>query len=94
MSGFEGKLFSTYRLLPDIVEHFRVNVKSLSLNLVGPASIVADAGDDASDVALGQHGGFAIVEGLDGSKEFSVFLNNVGELEHEGTALLRGDGLP
>lgn len=82
---------ATHRLLADQVEHVGGNIESLALNLVGPASIVAEAADDGTNVALGEGDGLAIVQGFDGSKEVGILLSKVGELVHVDTSLLRGD---
>lgn len=75
------------------MEHLGVDVNRLSVNLVGPAGVVADALDDGTDVAAGHGDGLAVVERLDGGNEVGVLLNNVGELhKHDGTAVRRDLG--
>jgi hypothetical protein len=70
------------------VKHVRGNINSLALNLVGPAAVVAEALDNAADVALGHGDGLAVVEGLDGGEELEVLLDEVGELEdHDGAGV-------
>lgn len=74
------------------MEHVGGNVDGLALDLVGPATIVAEAADDGTDIATGVGDGLAVVEGLDGSEEVEVLLGEVGELEEEVASLL-GSGL-
>lgn len=51
----------TNRLLRDVVVHVGGDVDSFAVDLVGPAGIVADAGDDCANIALGHGDGLAIV---------------------------------
>lgn len=81
----------TYGLGTGVVEHVRGNVDGLALDLVGPATVVADALDDGAEVALGHGDGLAIVQGLDGGEKVEVLLDNVAELEEKLGAVVRRD---
>jgi hypothetical protein len=84
----------THGLLLDIVEHVRGDIDSRTLDLVGPASIIPDAGSNGANISLCQGDGLAIVERLNGGEEFEVLLDELGQLEHVSTALSRGHLLP
>ena len=88
-SGFMKR--PTYGLGAGVVEHVRGNVNGLALDLVGPATVVADALDDGAEVALGHGDGLAIVEGLDGGEKVEVLLDNVAELEEKLGTVVRRD---
>ena len=62
----------------------------LALDLVGPAGVVAEAGDDGLDVRLCPEEGLAIVEGLDGSEGVDVLLDELCEAGEELAALSTG----
>ena len=64
------------------MEHLRVNVNGLALDLVGPAAVIADARGDGADVAAGHADALPVVERLDGGEQVEVGLDEVGELEH------------
>lgn len=85
---------NTYGLLPDVVEHVRSDIEGLALDLVCPTSVVPDATDDGTDVTPGHADGLAIVEGLDGGQQVEVLLGEVGELEQQDAALVRGGLAP
>jgi hypothetical protein len=85
---------ATHWLFQNIVKHVRGNVDGLTLNLVGPASVVSQATNYGAHITTRQQHRLAIVEGLHGGEPFGILLNNVGELEHQSAALLRGDCPP
>ena len=76
------------------MEHVRVDVDRLALDLVGPAAVVPDAADHGTDVAAGHGDGLAIVERLGGSQEVVVLLAELGQLQQVDAALLGGDAAP
>lgn len=84
----------TYGLLAGVVEHVGGNVDGLALNLVGPATVVTDAGGNGADIALGHGDGLAVVKGLDGGEQVEVLLDKVGELEKQAAALRGSDLAP
>jgi hypothetical protein len=73
------------------VQHLGVNVDSLALNLVGPSTVVADAGNDSTDVTAGHADRLAIVKRLNGSEELDILLGDVGKLEHQIGTSVGGD---
>lgn len=85
---------STHGLLAGVGEHLRVDVNGLALDLVGPSTVVADAGGDGTDVTLGHGDGLAVVEGLDGGEGLDVALNEVSKLQQELGADSGGSGAP
>jgi hypothetical protein len=84
----------TYRLLAGVVEHVGGNVQRLALDLVGPATVVADASNDGANVAPGHGDGLAIVQRLDGGEELGVLLGKISELEDQAGSVARGGGSP
>jgi hypothetical protein len=76
------------------VEHVRVDINRLALDLVGPAAVVPDAADDSTDVAAGHGDGLAIVERLDGRQEVGVLLAQLGQLRQQNAALLGRGAAP
>lgn len=79
--------FVTYRLVASVVEHVGGNVESLSLNLVGPATVVADASNNSADITSGHGDGLAVVQRLDSGEKVEVLLGEIGELEHQAATL-------
>lgn len=77
-----------------VVEHVGGDVDGLALDLVGPATVVAQAGNNGTDVAAGHGNGLAVVERLNGSQLLRVLFGQVGQLQQQVTALLGGDLLP
>jgi len=73
----------TYRLLPDVVECVITSVDSLSLNLVGPATVVSDAARSSGNVTLGHGDRLSVVKSLDGCKDLSVTVEEVGKLRKQ-----------
>ena len=82
---------ATHRLLADEMEHIGGDVERLALNLISPASIVAEAANNGANVGLSHGDGLAIVERFDSSKQVGILLRNIGQLVHEDTSLLRRD---
>lgn len=84
----------TYRLVSGVVEHVGGNVKGLSLNLVGPATVVSDASNNSADIASGHGDGLAVVQRLDSGEKVEVLLGEISELEHQAATLARSDLSP
>lgn len=82
---------STHRLLAGVVQHAGVDVDGLALDLVGPSTVVANAGDDGPDVSAGIGDGLAIVKRLNSGEKLGVLLDDVGKLEHEVGPGVGGD---
>lgn len=80
--------------MSSVVEHVGGNVKSLSLNLVGPATIVANASDNSADITSGQADGLAVVQRLDSGEKIEVLLSQIGQLEHQAASLAGCDSFP
>lgn len=77
------------------VDELRLSgLDGLALDLVRPAGVVAEAGDDGLDVGLCPEEGLAVVEGLDGGKRVDVVLDELGEAGEELAALRTGHGEP
>jgi hypothetical protein len=76
------------------MEHVRANIKRLALDLVGPASVVSNAANHSPDVATGHRDGLAIVQRLNGSQQVKVLFRDIGQLDHQLAAVLRGRGAP
>jgi hypothetical protein len=85
---------STYRLVSGVVEHVGLDIDGLASDLVGPASVVANAANNSTDVTTGHVDGLSVVQRLDGGKKIGVLLANVGELVHELTSLMGSNLLP
>lgn len=65
---------STYRLLPGVVEHARIDIMGLALDLVGPAAVVPYGTYDGTEVTSGHVDGLAVVKGLDSGQKICVLL--------------------
>jgi hypothetical protein len=80
----------TYGLLADVVECVGCCVNNLTLDLVGPASVVPQATSGSGNVNVLGHGeSLAIVESLDSGKEVDVLQEEVGKLNEKLSAVLR-----
>ena len=60
-----------------------VSVDNLSLDLVGPASVVSQAASNHADVNFCHADGLTIVEGLDSGQEVCVLLDQVGKVDQQ-----------
>lgn len=76
-------------LVAGVGEGLVVGVDSLTGDLVGPATVVAQAASGIGNVTLGQGDGLAVVEGLNGGEGLDITLEEVGQLG-EHTATVRG----
>ena len=84
----------TYWFLSCVVERIRICVDSLSLDLVGPATIVSKATDAQADVDLGHAKGLAIVQSLNRGELIQVTLEEVGQFHETFASLFRSDEPP
>lgn len=69
-----------YRLDSRVVEHARVDIVGLALNLICPAAIVPYGANDGTNVAARHVDRLAIVKRLDSGQEICVLLEKVGKL--------------
>lgn len=74
------------------MEHARVDIVGLALDLVGPSTVVPNAANDGAHVSTCHVDGLAIVKRLNSSKEVQVLLHDVGKLQ-QILAPLVGRGL-
>lgn len=77
-----------------VVDHLRVRVDDLAVDLVRPAAVVAQATGGGGDVTLGHGDSLAVVEGFDGGEGVDVLLEEVGELGEHAAPVRGGDLLP
>lgn len=77
-----------------IVHHVGIGVNDLSVHLIGPASVVAQAASGGTNITLGNGEGLAVVESFDGSKGVHVLLEEIGQLGEHASSVGRGDLLP
>jgi hypothetical protein len=71
------------------VEHVRGNINGLSLDLVGPTTIVSQAANNGADITTGVGDRLSVVKRLNSSKEIEVLLSKVGKLEKVVASSLR-----
>ena len=62
-----------------VVERFGILFDDFAVDLVGPATVVADIGGGLLDVDAGHGDGFAIIEGFDGSEDLEISFKELGE---------------
>lgn len=79
----------TYWLLPCVCEGVWVGVDGLTLDLVGPSTVVPQAGEGSSHITLGHGDGLSVVERLDGSQLVEVGLHQLGQLDQQLATVLR-----
>lgn len=84
----------TDRLLERVREFLGRRGDGLTVDLVGPAGVVADAVDDLSDIAERIAVRLAIVPGLDGGQDLLLLLGEIRQLEHEPSTLGARDIAP
>lgn len=77
-----------------VVQGLRVGVDGLTMDLVGPATIVAQATGSGSDITLGHGDRLAIVQGFDGHQDLGITLEKVGELGQHAATGGRSDLAP
>lgn len=76
----------TNRLVAGVRQGLSVGVNGLTVNLVSPATVVAQAARGVGNVDLGHGHGLAVVQGLDGSQGLDITLEQVSQLgEHTAT---------
>lgn len=68
-----------------------VGINRLSLNLVGPSSVVSQNTSDHSNVVLGQGDGLSVVQRLDSGESIKVLLDQLGELDEQLATVLWAD---
>jgi len=84
-----GRYQCTYGLLADVVKCVRCCVNDLTLDLVGPTSVVPQAASGGGNIDVLGHGeGLAVVESLDGSEKIGVLEEKVGKLDQKLSAVL------
>lgn len=79
----------TNRLMAGVREGLVVLVDGLTDNLVGPATVVAEAASGVGDIALAQGDGLTVIDGLDSGQGLNITLEEVGKLDKHA-ATLRG----
>jgi len=84
----------TYRLGSGVVEHLGSNINGLSLDLVGPTTVVSEAANDGTDITTGVGDGLSVVERLNSGEKVEVLLSEIGELEEEVASDLGRSGSP
>lgn len=80
---------NTDGLVAGVGESLGVGVDSLTVDLVGPATVVAQAAGGVGNINLGHGDGLTVVESLDGGKGLHITLEQIGQLS-EHTATVRG----
>ena len=76
----------TNGLMAGVGQSLGVGVNGLAGDLVGPATVVAQAVGGVANIQLGHGHGLTIVKGLDGSQSVDIPLEEVGQLsEHAAT---------
>lgn len=83
----------TYRLHLGVDHVVIVDVNGLAVDLVGPATVVSDAGADEGELSGSQRNGLAVVVTLNGGELFGISVDQVGKL-HQHAATVGGGGLP
>lgn len=83
------KTSRTYRLLANVVECVRCCVNNLTLDLVGPASVVPQATCGGRDIDILGHGeGLTIVKSLDSGEKVGILEEKVGKLDKKLSTVL------
>lgn len=85
---------NTNGLVAGVGEGLVVGVNGLTVDLVGPATIVAQALGSGANIPLGHGDRLAVVQGLDGGQDVSIALEQVSQLGQEAAALVRSDVTP
>lgn len=68
-----------------------VGINSLSLNLVGPSTVVSKDTSNHANVVLGQGDGLSVIERLNGGEGIKVLLDQLGELDEQLATVLWGN---
>lgn len=84
----------TNGLVAGIGEGLGVSVNGLASDLIGPATVVAQAAGSIGNIDLGHGDGLAVIEGLDGSQGLHITLEEVGQLGKHTAAVRGGHLLP
>lgn len=85
---------NTNGLVAGVGESLGVGVDGLTVDLVGPASVVADTANSHTQVNLGHGEGLAVVQGLNGGELLNVPLDQVSQLVQQLTPVRGGDTAP
>lgn len=79
----------TYGLLADVVEAVGCCVDDLTLNLVGPSSVVPQATSGGRDIDVPGHAeSLTVVESLNRGEKIGILLKEVGELDKQLSSVL------
>ena len=79
----------TYGLLADVVECVGCCVDDLTLDLVGPASVVPQATSGSGNINVLGHGeGLAVVESLDSGEKVGILEEQVSKLDQKLATVL------
>lgn len=76
------------------MEHIRGYINGLALNLVRPPTVITEGRNDGTNITSGQHGGLAVIQRFNGSKQIKVLLDEVGKLDQHNASVTRGDLAP
>lgn len=82
---------NTDGLLLGVVELSGSGVNDLSVDLVGPPTVVSEDVGSGLDITLGLGNGLSVVEGLDGGKEEQVLLEEVRKVVQVPSTVLGSD---
>ena len=78
---------NAHRLAERVRQEVAANGNGLTFNLVGPAGVVAEGVDDAAEVADRVGDDLAAVQRFERGELFGIFLDEVGQREHEVAAI-------
>ncbi|EXK26246.1 hypothetical protein FOMG_17148 [Fusarium oxysporum f. sp. melonis 26406] len=73
------------------MQHIRIDINGLPLELIRPASIISQRTNNSSDITSGQADCFTAVKRLNCGKQLRVFLGNVCKLVEKNTGFMSGD---
>lgn len=76
------------------MKHVRGDIDRLSLDLIGPASVVSQTADHTVQVPTRIVDRLSIIKRFDCGKQLLVLLGKVGQLVKQNASLLRCRGLP
>lgn len=81
-------------LVAGVGEGLRVLVNGLTGDLVGPATVVAQAAGGSGNIALGHGDGLAVVQSLNSGEGLDVALEQVGQLGEHAATVRGGHAVP